>query len=54
MIARLIVVDIKDGELAFLICGASCAMMLGTDRHLSSIPMGLHGFPNTKINPFFR
>lgn len=48
----LIVVDIKDGELAFS-SAKHRADTLGTEVIFFN-PYGLHGYPNTKINPFFR
>ncbi len=48
----LIVVDIKDGELAFS-SAKHRAETLGT-KTIYLNPYGLHGFPNTKINPLFR
>ncbi|MBK9268085.1 MAG: type IV secretory system conjugative DNA transfer family protein [Sphingomonadales bacterium] len=48
----LIVVDAKDGELAFS-SAAHRRDTLGTEVIYLN-PYGLHGLPNTKINPFYR
>lgn len=48
----LIVVDVKDGELAWS-SAKHREKMLGT-KVIYLNPYGLHGLPNTKINPFYR
>lgn len=48
----LIVVDIKDGELAFS-SAAHRRDVLGTDVIFLN-PYGLHGFANTNVNPLYR
>lgn len=48
----LIVVDVKDGELAFS-SAKHREEMLGTEVIYLN-PYGLHGLPNTNINPFYR
>lgn len=48
----LVVVDAKDGELAFS-SAAHRRDVLGTDVIYFN-PYGLHGFPNTNVNPLFR
>lgn len=48
----LVVVDAKDGELAFS-SAAHRRDALGTEVIYFN-PYGLHGFPNTNVNPLFR
>ena len=48
----LIVVDVKDGELAFSAAKHREELLGTTAIYLN--PYGLHGLPNTNINPFYR